>query len=145
LQKILKEKKDFQQLEDFNFKGEGEGDSDYQKKYFENLNRGAPVKKKASVQKLSPTQIDAINKNWENNEMTSLIYDHIANDNYGELRELFKQSPELAHIRSEDGRGPMFWAHELGRKRIIKMLKILEVSETRSDASGKTPLELTKA
>ena len=36
LQKILKEKKDFQQLEDFNKKGEGD-DSDYTKQYLENL------------------------------------------------------------------------------------------------------------
>ena len=35
LQKILKEKKDFAQLEDFNVKGEG--DEEYQKQYFENL------------------------------------------------------------------------------------------------------------
>ena len=34
LQKILKEKKDFAQLEDFN---RGEKDSDYTKQYFENL------------------------------------------------------------------------------------------------------------
>ena len=34
LQKILAEKKDFAQLEDFNKK---EGDEDYQKQYFENL------------------------------------------------------------------------------------------------------------
>ena len=35
LQKILKQKKDFKQLEDFNVKGED--DSEYQKAYFENL------------------------------------------------------------------------------------------------------------
>ena len=34
LQKILGEKKDFQQLEDFNVEGE---DSEYQRQYFENL------------------------------------------------------------------------------------------------------------
>ena len=34
LEKILKEKKDFAQLEDFN---RGEADSEYQKQYFENL------------------------------------------------------------------------------------------------------------
>ncbi len=34
MQKILKEKRDFSQLEDFN---KGESDSEYQKRYFENL------------------------------------------------------------------------------------------------------------
>ena len=35
LQKILKQKKDFKQLEDFNV--QGEDDAEYQKAYFENL------------------------------------------------------------------------------------------------------------
>jgi hypothetical protein len=36
------------------------------------------------------------------------------------------------------------WAHESGRKDVIEMLKKLEVSETRTDAGGKTPLDVSK-
>jgi dolichyl-diphosphooligosaccharide---protein glycosyltransferase len=149
LEKILKEKKDFKQLEDFNAK-DGD-DSEYQKKYFENLNRGdVPMgrpeeKKKAAaktLQKLPSAQIEALNKEWQNNEATSQMYTLIAQDKVVELREILSQAPQLAHIRSEDGRGPMFWAHEHRRKPIIDMLKFMGVSETREDADGMTPLDI---
>lgn len=75
LQKILKEKKDFKQLEDFN--QAGGDDSDYQREYFENLlsdNRGPHEKKdrpkkRAKSPKLTPTQIDLINEEWGDNEV----------------------------------------------------------------------------
>lgn len=70
-----------------------------------------------------------------------MIYNYIAEDRYKELREIFITQPQLAHIRSEDGRGPMFWAHENGRTKIIEMLKKLDVSESRTDANGRTPLD----
>lgn len=73
--------------------------------------------------------------------MTSLLYQLIAEDKFAELREVFIQQPQLAHIRSEDGRGPMFWAHEHGRTKMIEMLKKLDVSEERTDANGRTPLD----
>ena len=149
LQKILKEKKDFKQLEDFNV--DKEDDSDYQKEYFENLNnKRRPAQRKddstprKKSPKMTPAEIDLINEDWANNEMTSLLHEMIAADRFDELRALFLRSPELAHIRSEDGRGPMFWAHEHGRTKIIKMLKFLSVSETRRDENNKTPLDVAK-
>ena len=54
----------------------------------------------------------------------------------GQARELFsllQEYPELAHIRSEDGRGPMWWAHEYKRPRMVEVLKQLGVSEDRKD------------
>lgn len=148
LQKILKEKKDFKQLEDFNQK-EGD-DSEYQKKYFENLNRGGSAqepdpKRPAKKEKLTPAQIDLINEKWQNNEMTSMMYELIAKDEGNELRDLLMKTPQLAHIRSEDGRGPMFWAHEHRRLKIISLLKKLGVSETRADGNGMTPLDISSS
>jgi dolichyl-diphosphooligosaccharide---protein glycosyltransferase len=156
LTKILKEKKDFKQLEDFNIK-EGD-DSEYQKEYFENLNRGASVEEsdgkvkrtkkpkdgKQTLKRLSETEIEKINSNWENNEATTLLH-HLIEQNDGQkLQELLLQEPKIAHLRSEDGRGPMFWAHEYGRKQIVQMLKALGVSEIRKDSNGNTPLDQSK-
>lgn len=76
-----------------------------------------------------------------NTEMTSMMYEMIESDSFEELREMLIMSPQLAHIRSEDGRGPMWWAHEFKRPQIIKMLKVLGVSESRTDQNGKTPLD----
>jgi len=144
---VLAEKRDFKQLEDFNVKG-GE-DSDYQREYFENLlgekkDRPAELKQledfNAKKAKLTVAQIDLINEEWQDNEMTSMVFEMIASDMFDELREILINNPQLAHIRSEDGRGPMWWAHEFKRPKIIKMLKALQVSETRTDANGQTPL-----
>jgi len=51
------------------------------------------------------------------------------------------QSPEDAHRRSSDGRGPMWWAHEYGHKKVIRVLKKLGVSSDLKDANGKAPHE----
>jgi dolichyl-diphosphooligosaccharide---protein glycosyltransferase len=145
LKKVLAEKKDFKQLEDFNLKGKLEDDSAYQNEYFNNLlgdKKNQPVEReRAKRAKLSPEQIDLINEEWMNNEMTSMMYEMIAADSFDELKEILMVNPQLAHIRSEDGRGPMWWAHEFKRPKIIKMLKTLGVSESRTDENGKAPLD----
>ena len=132
-------------MEDFNLKGNVEDDSAYQKEYFNNLlgdKKNQPVEReRAKRAKLSPEQIDLINEEWMNTEMTSMMYEMIAADSFEELREMLMMSPQLAHIRSEDGRGPMWWAHEFKRPKIIKMLKTLGVSESRTDENGKAPLD----
>ena len=58
-----------------------------------------------------------------------------------DLAELFAQTPAFAHIRSSDGRGPMWWAHEHGRPYIVKLLKSYGVSEKLRDKNGMTPLD----
>jgi dolichyl-diphosphooligosaccharide---protein glycosyltransferase len=149
LTKILKEKKDFKQLEDFNVKDGGD-DSEYQKKYFENLNKAAGPgssgagPKEVKQPKLSEAEIDMINEEWQNTDATTLLHNIIEQDDGQQLAASLQQEPRLAHIRSEDGRGPMFWAHEYGRKKIVRLFKMLGVSETRTDANGKTPLDSSK-
>jgi dolichyl-diphosphooligosaccharide--protein glycosyltransferase len=151
LEKILASKRDFMQLEDFN-KGVKD-DDDYQRQYFENLlsdkkfsseegNDRSRTKRK--IPKLSPEEVDMINEEWENNELTTLLWELIAENRVAELREIFIERPQIAHIRSEDGRGPMWWAHENGRTKIIEMLKKLQVSEKRTDADGISPLDVSK-
>jgi len=172
LQKVLKEKRDFKQLEDFNYKGEGE-DSElhdkYQKEYMENLlkksKRAAPEERDDSdeererdahgtpmldesgnvkLPKLSPVEIDMINEDWENNEMTTFLWELISQNRIQELLQVLYETPQLAHVRSEDGRGPMWWAHEYGRSNMVTILKQIGVSEERKDASDITPLDISK-
>jgi dolichyl-diphosphooligosaccharide---protein glycosyltransferase len=160
LTKILKEKKNFKQLEDFNVK-DGD-DSEYQKKYFENLHNPNAIEytrkddkrkeakrteakhkeeKPKAVQKLSRIEIEMLNEEWRNNEMTTALHNIIQQGNVEHLRGALIEEPKLAHVRSEDGRGPMFWAHEYGKKEIVKLLKEHGVSETWKDKDGKTPLD----
>lgn len=150
LEPILQQKKDFAQLEDFN---RGKADDEYTKEYFENLHktdkdlssqRGSGDAAKKQLRKLKPEVIDKVNEKWEDNELSTLVWELISKDYVLQLRDLIIENPLVPHVRSADGRGPMWWAHEYGRTTIIEMLKRLGVSEDRKDAKGITPLDVSK-
>ncbi len=100
--------------------------------------------KKEAPKRLSDEDIEEINENWENNEDTTLMWGLISSGRLSEFREAIVNKPELAHIRSEDGRGPMWWSHEYGQKEMIDLLKKVGVTENREDSNGNTPLSLSK-
>lgn len=83
-----------------------------------------------------------LNEEWQNNELTSRLWELISTDNYDELKSLVMTNPAAAHVRSEDGRGPMWWAHEYKRPEMIELFKKLKVSESRTDKNGMTPLDI---
>lgn len=158
LQKVLDEKKDFSQLEDFNKKDD---DSEYQKKYFENLNKRKRGEKVAPeeptrstddatkkgwepARDLTEDEIKRINSLWKDTEATSLMWNLISTRNDQELLKILAQHPEAAHIRSKDGRGPMWWAYEHQNKNAVMILKKLKVSDTLQDINGKTPRDVIK-
>lgn len=154
LEKILAEKRDFAQLEDFN---RDSSDEQYQKEYFANLHKkGAPpqddAEKKAygkkaleeqKFRRLSEGMIEKVNANWEDNEATGIMWEIIKNREFDNFLMILGSEPEMAHIRSKDGRGPMFWAHEYGRGQMIQVLRQLDVSEDRADANGVKPTDIT--
>lgn len=158
LQKILKEKKDFKQLEDFNAKGED--DSEYQKEYFDRLlkkkmdapqrrtgsdgNGAQKTKKQSAPTELDAEDIELINENWENSQATTTMWTLISENRLEEFSKILSSSAGLAHVRSEDGRGPMWWAHEFGRAEMVQILKDKGVSEDRKDEKGLTPLDVSK-
>lgn len=154
LQKILVQKQDFQQLEDFNIKG-GD-DSDYQKQYMDGIQNPGKKNNKQTApkqltgekkeaprkpKKISVDEIEMFNKAWENNELTSHLWELISQNRLDEFKELAQNNPAAAHVRSDDGRGPMWWAHEYKRTGFIEALRKMKVSEKRQDKNGKTPLD----
>lgn len=152
LQKVLREKKDFKQLEDFNKKTEA--DDEYQQKYFEHLSDPQKATKRAMVNEeqniinapaepLTKEKIKEINQRWEDNQIMSLLYEMITNKQLDQLQALLRDQPAYAHMRSKDGRGPMWWAHEFGRPLMIQILKSHGVSEKLRDKNGITPLDLS--
>jgi dolichyl-diphosphooligosaccharide--protein glycosyltransferase len=154
LEKILKEKSDFKQLEDFNRKG-GDGDEEYTKQYMENLKKGhgsvdktGKKKKKPSLPAkpvvLSPEEIDMINEDWTNDETTTILWEMVSKGRVDELKGLLSQMPHAAHSRSEDGRGPLFWAYENDQREVIELLKSLGVSDDRTDGKGFKPSDLAR-
>merc|ERR1711865_665538 len=153
LEKVLSEKQDFAQLEDFNKKTD---DTEYQKQYFENLNsdkkhrnRDAAPKKPVDTRKewkpkkVKKDEIDKISKNWKDTPSTTMLWEMINDDDVTGVMELLLESPDLAFVRSSDGRGPMWWAHEKRNTKIIRVLKKVGASEIAQDGQGITPLALS--
>ena len=112
LQKVLKDKKDFKQLEDFNAKTEA--DDEYQRKYFEHLNDPQKAarraqKKEADTKKmtLSQNEINQINMKWEDNDITSALFGLVRDNDVDSFKSIVQSTPHYVHMRSKDGRGPM--------------------------------------
>lgn len=96
---------------------------------------------KKSFKKLDAESIEKLNAKWDDNEQTSYMWDVISEGRMMELFEVLQEYPEVAHIRSSDGRGPMWWAHEYNRPKMIQVLKKLGVSDQLTDSSGRRPGE----
>jgi len=152
LQKVLKDRKAFKQLEDFNKHSSTEADDEYQRKYFEHLNDPEKAQRRANKPKskeksassapLTKSAIREINQVRKDTEATSQVYEMIVSRQLEQLSMLLQDQPEYAHVRSKDGRGPMWWAHEHGRPYIVQLLKSHGVSEKLRDRDGITPLDL---
>lgn len=110
-----------QQLEDFNSKTAA--DDDYQQKYFEHLSDPEKAKRRAEVRArkqresevrggeataLTKEQIRQLNQKWEDNEMTSRLFNLIQMGDYESFEFVIENNPGYAHVRSKDGRGPMW-------------------------------------
>ena len=103
--------------------------------------RSKAEKEKVSFKTLEPYVIEMINEKWEDNEYTSSMWQAISGGHLREFVEILQHSPEAAHVRSSDGRGPMWWAHEYKRPKMVQVLKKLGVKETLVDANGRRPGE----
>lgn len=87
-------------------------------------------------------QIKLINQRWEDNQVTSELFELIKRNDADSMALVLENQPLYAHFRSKDGRGPMWWAHEHGHTNIINLLKGHGVSENLRDKDGMTPLDL---
>eukprot|EP00520_Triparma_pacifica_P006366 CAMPEP_0118656832 /NCGR_PEP_ID=MMETSP0785-20121206/13691_1 /TAXON_ID=91992 /ORGANISM="Bolidomonas pacifica, Strain CCMP 1866" /LENGTH=786 /DNA_ID=CAMNT_0006549701 /DNA_START=629 /DNA_END=2989 /DNA_ORIENTATION=- len=168
LESVLKSKKDFAQLEDFNAKRD-EADSDaYQKAYMENMRdpkKAAAEAAKASAKKEKkkkkkveeedyddevkpPTmkeleQIrDSLADVWEDTETTTRLWELISVGDVDELNAWLNAVPSAAYARSADGRGPMFWAFENKNQDVVKLLMSRGVRTSDKDKDGKTPRDM---
>mmetsp|Transcript_36096 Transcript_36096/g.53808 ORF Transcript_36096/g.53808 Transcript_36096/m.53808 type:complete len:1001 (-) Transcript_36096:40-3042(-) len=182
VQKILAQKKDFAQLEDFN---RADSDDEYQKQYFENLNKpkansyhaninhanskqqqrpqqqqkakrveigsdGSIVKDERSEAERSGKQrplpskeeLDKIRGSWADTDTTTALWSLVNEGKVDSLRLWLKEEPQVAYVRSSDGRGPMFWAYEARNTEITKLLMSYGVPTTDRDKNGKTPEDL---
>merc|ERR1712187_213011 len=59
---------------------------------------------------------------WMNTAATTHMWELIQAHATEKLREWLKSEPTIVRIRSEDGRGPLWWAYENGHMDIVDLL-----------------------
>jgi dolichyl-diphosphooligosaccharide--protein glycosyltransferase len=91
-----------------------------------------------------PLEIADLSSKWEDSEITTNIRRMILHNKVKFLMEWLKENPEIAFMRSSDGRGPMWWAYESDNDKIVRILKKVGVSDKDTDRNGLTPLDLMK-
>mmetsp|Transcript_6623 Transcript_6623/g.8715 ORF Transcript_6623/g.8715 Transcript_6623/m.8715 type:complete len:120 (+) Transcript_6623:2975-3334(+) len=89
-----------------------------------------------------PAIIAQLQNKWEDGEVTTQLWQLIANDDIDSLKGMIKQNPYVVFVRSGDGRGPLWWAYEHKRQRMINIFKRLGLSETDKDVNGIMPIDL---
>lgn len=92
--------------------------------------------------KLSPAEIDDANKNWDDTEETTMMWNLISEKSIAKITKWLSVDPIVGFMRSSDGRGPMWWAYENRYMEVAVILTKLGVSNTLKDKYGKTPIDL---
>ena len=59
---------------------------------------------------------------WENSEMTTEMWRLIDRGDMTALQQAIERDSNLVYLRSEDGRGPLFWAYEYEKYDMVKLL-----------------------
>jgi len=80
--------------------------------------------------------------NWRDTEVTSQLWNLVNGNAVDQLSQWIASDPVVVHMRAADGRGPLFWAHEYGRKEIIALLVAAGASEEARDNNGDAPHDM---
>jgi len=142
-------RKDFRQLEDFNVNRE-DRDNKYYAEYMARMSGkqegGKPSVSKPSASKpsskKSPSSLPA--GAGKKSDLASTLRGLIKRDDQDGLATILAQNPEAATLRSDDGRGPLWWAYELGRSDIAALLIAAGADADARDKEGIRPSDLKK-
>ena len=79
---------------------------------------------------------------WEDSELTTALWQLVYDNNLEGLFEVLEEHPSLAHKRSSDGRGLLWWAYEYERHEMVQLLLARGVDQYAQDKFGKRPIQL---
>jgi dolichyl-diphosphooligosaccharide--protein glycosyltransferase len=86
--------------------------------------------------------IKQVSKIWENTPYSTEMWTIITKGTVDELESWLRVAPLMAHVRSSDGRGPMFWSFEYRRHDMVQILSKYGVGHSDRDKDGLTPVDL---
>ena len=163
LDELMKKKQDFAQLEDFNVK-KGKKDEEYQKAYHKRMageireDRAGDYERSKDDEYADDDDEENTEENdeeeeeeddeekypWRNTPYTTKMWNLIHDKDYEGIKAWIEREPEVVHIRSGDGRGPLWWAYEHKNKKIVKLLKKHGADKNALDAKGMKPKQMFK-
>ena len=79
---------------------------------------------------------------WADTEMTTHMWTLVNQNDVETIRQWLQQDPNAVHMRSSDGRGPLWWAYEYHRGEIVQLLLAAGANANLADANGMTPEDL---
>eukprot|EP01059_Diplonema_ambulator_P022357 TRINITY_DN37644_c0_g1_i1.p1 TRINITY_DN37644_c0_g1~~TRINITY_DN37644_c0_g1_i1.p1 ORF type:complete len:154 (+),score=74.75 TRINITY_DN37644_c0_g1_i1:45-464(+) len=79
---------------------------------------------------------------WRDTEMTTNLWRMCSQGNLEELKALVEDQPDAVHMRSNDGRGPLWWASEHKQKEVYDFLVSKGANPGETDVDGRTAVEM---
>jgi len=79
---------------------------------------------------------------WTNNEDTTHMWSIVSSGSLDDLAAWIKYAPSVVHMRSKDGRGPLWWAFEYDQPEMVQFLVANGADEAATDSLGMTPEEM---
>lgn len=140
LDKLIARRVSFAQLEDFNVNKDAAAKKKserYNKEYMKRMEGGSG----GGSSGYKPSLDSVTKKQWADTADTNKMFKLIGGKKTEELARVLAKDPNLAKIRSSDGRGPLWWAHEVGDQKIIQLLKKHGARDDQRDAKGVKPSE----
>lgn len=90
----------------------------------------------------TPSHPNGHKVSWKDTPETTQMRELLFQGKEEEFRSLIQTDPGLVHMRSADGRGPVWWAVEFNRPNILQYLIAMGVDTTQKDSFGLTPPQL---
>lgn len=79
---------------------------------------------------------------WSNTPTTTLLWELISSGNINGFEDLLINEPEVAKVRSENGRGPLFWAMEYQNNAMVALLVKNGAFIRAKDSQGLSPSDM---
>ncbi|KAJ1454071.1 hypothetical protein M885DRAFT_566544 [Pelagophyceae sp. CCMP2097] len=70
------------------------------------------------------------------------MFDLVQKSDVVELDRWIKSDPDVVHLRSADGRGPLWWAYEFQRHAVVQLLLRRGAARDAEDGRGVKPAVL---
>jgi dolichyl-diphosphooligosaccharide--protein glycosyltransferase len=138
LDELIANRTSFKQLEDFNTKRTAK-DDEYTREYMRRMEGGGGSGSREKAWELEYAPSSKESAEWADTPLTTKLWNLVHGNKVKDFRDLIRMEPNVVHVRSGDGRGPLWWAYEYGRGDIVNLLLKSGSDPNAIDSRGKKP------